>query len=194
MGRLIVAMNEINTAANRISGIIKTIDDISFQTNILALNASIEAARAGAAGKGFSVVADEVRLLASKSAEAANQTSELITDAIKAIAQGKAVTELTAGALHDVKIKTAEVEKTVREISAATNSQAVEIQAVKESLSQISGIVQQNSATAEESAAVGQELSAQSESLRVIVGRFVLDKTEIESGTYYLLDDSRVRY
>jgi methyl-accepting chemotaxis protein len=186
MGRLITAMNEISTSANKISAIIDTIDDISFQTNILALNASIEAARAGAAGKGFSVVAEEVRNLASKSAEAAKKTSDLISNTITAIQQGKQTSEVTAGALSDVKEKTLTVETTIKAISSASNAQATEILDIKERLSQIANIVQQNSATAQESAAISEELSAQAQNLHYEVGRFNLNSDDEHAAAKYL--------
>lgn len=165
MASLLIAMNGINDSSSKISGIIKIIDDISFQTNILALNAAVEAARAGSAGKGFAVVAEEVRNLASKSAEAAKQTAELITNSITEIKEGTRLAQSTADALTQVEEKTILVETTNVEISEASKAQAVAISEVKQGLQQVSVVIQTITATAEENAAASEELSAQSKIL-----------------------------
>ena len=85
MQEMLSAMEDISNTSGEIGKIIKTIEDIAFQTNMLSLNAAVEAARAGAAGKGFAVVADEVRNLAAKSADASKNTSALIEGALQAL-------------------------------------------------------------------------------------------------------------
>lgn len=178
MDKLTAAMQDINEASNEISRIIKAIEDIAFQTNILALNAAVEAARAGEAGKGFAVVADEVRNLASKSSEAAQETTALIERAVSAIENGKGITEQTAAAVSDVAKRSEEVRSIVAQIAEASTVQSDMIAQVTQGMEQISGVVQTNSATAEESAAASEELSSQALTLKKLVGEFTLNSED----------------
>lgn len=176
MQDMIKAMNNISEKSNEISNIIKAIEDISFQTNILALNAAIEAARAGASGKGFAVVADEVRNLASKSAEAAQSTTELIQQSIEAVESGSEIANETAEALSASVDVTNQTVKLIDEISAATKEQASMIDQVNVGVDQISSVVQTNAATAEQSAASSEELSGQAQELQNLTSKFILKK------------------
>src|SRR3954466_7688629 len=99
MKEMVRAMADIKASSDNISKIIKTIDEISFQTNILALNAAVEAARAGSAGAGFAVVADEVRVLAHRAAQAARETAEMIDSASGKIKQGAQISDQVASSL-----------------------------------------------------------------------------------------------
>lgn len=174
MVELIVAMDDVNNASQEIEKIIKTIDDIAFQTNILALNASIEAARAGAAGKGFAVVADEVRNLAGKSAAAAKDTSALINNSIKAAEKGTEMLDATANSLSAITEGTQEITSLIGEITTASQEQAQAIMQVERSIEQISAVVQTNSATAQESAATSEELTGQAQLMKGMVEHFQL--------------------
>ena len=102
MQELLAAMENIVSSSRKIRKILKTIEEIAFQTNILSLNASVEAARAGAAGKGFAVVAEEIRSLAAKSAQASTNTNTLINDSLTAAEAGSKIAAETAQAMQKV--------------------------------------------------------------------------------------------
>ena len=172
MEEMRTSMQQITQKADEISKIIKTIDDIAFQTKILALNASIEAARAGTAGKGFAVVADEVGNLAKKSQDAAGDTARLIEDTVNAVGKGAGITDETAEALRQVSGSFAQISELVDKISKASVDQSQEVTSVTEQIGQISSVVQTNSATAEESAAAAEELSGQAAHMKEMLEMF----------------------
>ncbi len=174
MAEMTVAMENISKASHQIGGIIKTIEDISFQTNILALNAAVEAARAGEAGKGFAVVADEVQSLANKSSISANDITELIQNSMKLVQHGTTLSKDTTQALAAMVTGAENATNLIGSIAESATQQAQSIKQVTLGMEQISEVVQTNAATAEESAASAQELHSQAEEMRISVQKFRL--------------------
>lgn len=172
MDQMLDAMESIAEKSSQIKNIIKTIDDIAFQTNILALNAAVEAARAGTAGRGFSVVADEVRNLASKSAEAVKNTSDLIAAAIDAVNKGEEVADKNASSFEEVKGMFAKTKLMIDEIASAAENQSVAVGQITGGINEISEVIQQNSATAQQIAASCEELSGQAHMLNNEMSKF----------------------
>jgi len=174
MEQMIAAVNEINKANQDISKVIKAIDDIAFQTNILALNAAVEAARAGAAGKGFAVVAEEVRNLAGKSAESAKETSSLIANSMEKAQLGTHIAGETAASLTEIVSGITNTHKIIAEIARSSQEQTQAVEQINIAVSGVTQVVQQNSATAEESAAASEEMSGQSTMLDKLISQFKL--------------------
>lgn len=174
MTEMLKAMDEINASSANISNVMKTIEDIAFQTNILSLNASIEAARAGQYGKGFAVVADEVRSLAARSAAAAKETADMIGNSIHRVEHGTAIAKTTADAFHKIMDGIEQVALLTEKIARTAAEQASGVAAINTEISQVSAVVQANSAASEESTAATAQLYKQAEELKKMVQTFKL--------------------
>ena len=177
MEALRTAIEEISDSSRQIGGITKAIEDISLQTNILALNASVEAARAGEAGKGFAVVAGEVQSLANKSTESAKNISLLIEKSIKQVQNGASLSVETMNALMAVISSGEQSAAMIERIASSAMQQAESLEQVTVGMNQISDVVQNNASTAEDTASSAQGLRHNAEDLRESVHRFRLRAT-----------------
>lgn len=166
MAELTKSIKEISSASEETAKIIKTIDEIAFQTNLLALNAAVEAARAGEAGAGFATVANEVRNLALRAADAAKNTSNLIEGTVKKIKIGSDIVVKTNEAFTEVATRAKKVGDLVEGITAASNEQAQGITQINKAISEMEKVVQRNAAEAEESASASEEMSSQADNLK----------------------------
>ena len=174
MEELTSAMEDISESSLQISGIIKTIEDISFQTNILALNASVEAARAGNLGKGFAVVADEVQSLANKSSIAAKDITKLIENSLELVKHGTSLSGDTTEALSVGVTGSQNTAELIQKIADSAQQQAMSLEQLTAGVDQISDVVHTNTVTAEKSASSASELYKQAGELKRSVQKFQL--------------------
>jgi methyl-accepting chemotaxis protein len=168
---MMASMQQIIGSSDKISKIIKVIDEIAFQTNILALNAAVEAARAGEAGMGFAVVADEVRSLAQRSAQAAKDTASLIEESISTSHQGSERLQKVADVIRAITESTVKVKTLVDEVNLGSQEQARGIDQISKAIVQMEQVTQGAAASAEQGASASQELSAQAEAMHHAVGK-----------------------
>jgi methyl-accepting chemotaxis protein len=177
------AMERIESASGEIENIISVIDEIAFQTNLLALNAGVEAARAGEAGKGFAVVAQEVRELAQRSAAAAKQIKELITNSGVEVSTGVALVKATGEALTTISEQVIEIDTHIQSIARASSEQSQGLTEVNKAVNEMDQVTQQNAAMVEETNAVTHRLSEDANILAGLVGQFQTEKSINETSS-----------
>ena len=174
MAALMEAMNEIESTSREISKIIRTIEDIAFETNILSLNAAVEAASAGDAGKGFGVVADQVHSLSVTVAEAVKDTSELIEKSVAAVNKGVQHATETAKAVKAMVEDSQYSNDAVIQIAVAASEEKEAVQEISKQISRIEEVINTNNNVAQQSAAAAEELAGQASMLRQIMERYQL--------------------
>ena len=172
VGQVVETMRGISESSRQIAEIINVIDGIAFQTNILALNAAVEAARAGEQGRGFAVVASEVRNLAQRSAEAAKEIKQLITDSVSRVEQGTGQVDQAGATMNEIVNSIRRVSDIVAEISAASTEQSAGVSQVGEAVMQLDQTTQQNAAMVEEMSAAASSLRSQAQDLVQTVAAF----------------------
>ena len=178
MSEMLRAMSAINIASEKISNIIKVIEDIAFQTNILALNAAVEAARAGSHGRGFAVVAEEVRNLAARSAKAASETTQMIVGSSREVEGGTKIANDTARALTEIVNGVTSSAEIVSKISQASSEQSMGIEQINVGVEQVSQAIQTTSSVAQETASASSEMSTQASNLMKLISRFKIGSAE----------------
>jgi methyl-accepting chemotaxis protein len=181
IGQVVSTMASINESSQKISDIIGVIDGIAFQTNILALNAAVEAARAGEQGRGFAVVASEVRTLAQRSANAAKDIKDLISDSVSKVESGNVLVGQSGDTMQEIVVSIQRVNDIMSEIAAASSEQASGIDEVSQAVSQMDEMTQQNAALVEEAAAAAESMSTQASDLNNRVGTFKLSESDVQS-------------
>lgn len=174
MHTMMTSMEDLKQSSNEIAKIIKVIDEIAFQTNILSLNAAVEAARAGDAGKGFAVVAEEVRNLAQRSAQAAKDTAGIIEKNISLSDSSAIVAKNVNESLVQIDSESRKVSELLEEISTATEEQSRGVNEINKAIQQMESVMQSNASTADESAAASRELASQAANVNEIVRSLIM--------------------
>ncbi|MGJ7917381.1 methyl-accepting chemotaxis protein [Massilia sp. LXY-6] len=174
VAEVVQTMGAIDGSARKIVDIIAVIDGIAFQTNILALNAAVEAARAGEQGRGFAVVAGEVRSLAQRSAAAAREIKELITDSVAKVDSGGQLVEQAGATMQEVVTSIRRVADIMGEITTASQEQKLGIEQIHQAISQMDQVTQQNAGMVEEAAGAAQSLQERATGLAGLVSVFRL--------------------
>ena len=182
VAQVVDTMKGISESSRKISDIISVIDGIAFQTNILALNAAVEAARAGEQGRGFAVVASEVRSLAGRSAEAAKEIKQLITDSVARVESGAQLADQAGSTMTEVVASIRRVTDLMGEISAASSEQSSGVSQVGEAVTEMDQTTQQNAALVEEMAAAAASLNCQAQDLVQSVSMFQLGTGTVAAG------------
>jgi len=170
--QVVKTMSGITRSSEKIADIISVIDGIAFQTNILALNAAVEAARAGEQGRGFAVVAGEVRTLAQRSAQAAKEIKDLITQSVSQVREGSALVDDAGQTMADIVSQVKRVSEMIDAISSATSNQTLEIAQMTQAVDHFDNITQQNAALVEQGAAASDSLRQQTAHLAEAVAVF----------------------
>lgn len=183
VGQVVQTMSSINESSKKIVDIISVIDGIAFQTNILALNAAVEAARAGEQGRGFAVVATEVRTLAQRSAAAAKEIKELISDSVSKVEDGTRLVDEAGATMDEIVSAVKRVTDIMSEISAASQEQSSGIEQVNQAVTQMDEVTQQNAALVEEAAAAAESMQDQAQALTQAVTIFKLSNSNHSAAT-----------
>ncbi|MBP6367118.1 MAG: MCP four helix bundle domain-containing protein [Nitrosomonas sp.] len=183
VGQVVQTMSSINESSKKIVDIISVIDGIAFQTNILALNAAVEAARAGEQGRGFAVVATEVRTLAQRSAAAAKEIKELISDSVSKVEDGTRLVDEAGTTMNEIVSAVKRVTDIMSEISAASQEQSSGIEQVNQAVTQMDEATQQNAALVEEAAAAAESMQDQAQALTQAVTIFKLSGSSHSTAT-----------
>ncbi|GAA4001898.1 methyl-accepting chemotaxis protein [Comamonas faecalis] len=176
VGQVVDTMEAINTSSRKIVDIIGVIDGIAFQTNILALNAAVEAARAGEQGRGFAVVAGEVRALAQRSAQAAREVKDLITDSVGKVDVGTQQVAQAGATMQEIVSGIQNVAGIVDEIASASREQSMGLSQINQAVSHLDGVTQQNAALVEQTSAASSALQEQARQLAELAASFRLEQ------------------
>jgi methyl-accepting chemotaxis protein len=168
---VVQATGEISASTGKIASMNRLIETIAFQTNILALNAAVEAARAGEAGMGFSVVADEVRSLAQRSAEASRDTASLVENSVSAVAGGTEKVGRASAAMESIEARWGKIRAITREIDELSDQQSSGVEQIAEAVVTMQGNTERTASTARETASSASELRGQADTMRTVVGR-----------------------